>query len=287
MKQKLLEKICIFLLKSGYTVKSLSRNCFDVLSRKNSDILLIKVLEDANSISKEYAEEMIKISSYLSAYALIIAERASLKLEDNVVYSRFNVNTLNFNTFRNCLENKLPFIKSTKAGLVASIDGKKLRNKREELGYSLNTLSKKVGVSKKMIQKYENETSEVTINNSIKIYDIFGHFVFNKINVFNIQKDIVSDNKSDFTKKYNELGFEATETKRVPFDIIAKKEKELILTEIGDKISHHTISLSKLLDADNLVIFKRKKPKDIPAVTKQEFLEFEKANELIKFLREF
>lgn len=287
MKQRLLEKTCIFLLKQGYTVKSLSRSCFDILARKDSDILLIKDLEDANSISKEYAEEMIKVSSYLSASPLIIADKASSRLEDNVVYLRFNVNTLNFNTFRNCLENKFPFIKSTKAGLVASIDGKKLKDKIQELGYSLNIVSKKIGVSKKMIQKYENEKSEITVNNAVRIYDIFGHSVFKKIDVFNLKKDIISDNKTDFTRKYNELGFEASETKKLPFDIIAKKEKEIILTEVGDKTNPQTASLSKLLDADNLVIFKRKKPKDTPAVTKQEFLDFEKANELIKFLKEF
>ena len=38
---------------------------------------------------------------------------------------------------------------------------------------------------------------------------------------------------------------------------------------------------------DNLVIFNKKKPKDVPAITKKEFLEFEKANQLIKFLKEF
>ena len=42
-----------------------------------------------------------------------------------------------------------------------------------------------------------------------------------------------------------------------------------------------------MIDADELVIFKKKKPKNIAAVTKEEFLEFEKADELIKFLKEF
>jgi hypothetical protein len=42
-----------------------------------------------------------------------------------------------------------------------------------------------------------------------------------------------------------------------------------------------------LLDAERLTIYKKKKPKDIPALTKKEFMEFEKASELIKFLKEF
>ena len=83
------------------------------------------------------------------------------------------------------------------------------------------------------------------------------------------------------------MGFEASDAKKSPFDIIARKDNELILTEVGDKTRPDFSSLSKLLDADNLVIFKKKKPKDVPAVTKEEFLEFEKANQLIKFLKEF
>ena len=75
---------------------------------------------------------------------------------------------------------------------------------------------------------------------------------------------IESKRKSDFSKKYIDLGFEAADTKRTPFDIIARKENELILTDVGDKTRPDFSSLSKLLDADTLVIFNKKKPKDIP-----------------------
>ncbi|MBA3064284.1 hypothetical protein FP803_02495 [Candidatus Woesearchaeota archaeon] len=73
----------------------------------------------------------------------------------------------------------------------------------------------------------------------------------------------------------------------MPFDIIAKKDEDVILTGIGDNTSPKFSSLSRLLDVDNLIIFKKKKPKNIPALTKEEFLDFEKSHELIKFLKEF
>jgi len=69
--------------------------------------------------------------------------------------------------------------------------------------------------------------------------------------------------------------------------VIAKKDNEIILTEVGDKKHGKLHSIARLLDTDNLVIFNKKKPKDIPAVTKEEFLSFEKAKELIKFVKEF
>lgn len=287
MKSNIIDKLGIFLLKDSFTVKSLTRSCFDLLARKRDNILLIKVLEDANSISKQYVDEMTTISAYIGATPLVIAEKAGNKLEDNILYARFNIYTLNYVTFINSIRNKFPFIKRTQAGLTASIDGNRLKEKREQKGFSLNSLSKRVGVTKRMIIRYENEDSEITINKAMKIYDLFGGEVFNEINIFYKKNDIENRNKSDFSKKYIELGFDAADTKKSPFDIIARKDNELILTEVGDKIRPDFSSLSKLLDADNLVIFKNKKPKDVPSVTRREFLEFEKANQLIKFIKSF
>ena len=287
MKNQLIDRIGMFLLRQGFTVKTLTRNCFDLLARKHDIILLIKALEDANSVSKEYIDEMKIICGYIGAIPLIIAEKAGNKLEDNILYTRFDMYTLNLGTFFNSINNKLPFIKRTQAGLTASIDGSKLRRKREELGYSLNYLSKRVGVTKRMISRYENEHSEITISKAMKIYNVFGEDIFNQINIFSKNGTAKSNEKSDFSKKYINLGFEAADTKKTPFDIIAKKGNDLILTEIGDKTKPDFSTLSRLLDADNLVIFRKKKPKNIPAVTKKEFLEFQKSNELIKFLKQF
>ncbi|MBI2129623.1 helix-turn-helix domain-containing protein [Candidatus Woesearchaeota archaeon] len=290
MKQSLLEKISIYLLKAGYTLKSLTRTCFDIVARKESQILLIKVLEDANSISGEYAREMQRISSYIGGSPAVIAEKAAVKLEDNVVYSRFGIHTLNYNTFCSCIGNRMPFIMRDRAGLKAKIAPDILKEKIEEKGFSLSALAKKLGVSRKMIQRYEEGKADITINKARRMYDALGPSVFEKINIFSVA-DIsqAAEGKTDVTKKYSDLGFEAAETKKAPFDVIAKKEKEIILTEIGDKTSPQLKPLSKLIDADKLVIFKSKKPKekDIPALTKKEFMEFEKAKELVKFLKEF
>ena len=287
MKPELLDSINIFLLKKGFTIKNLIRNCFDVLARKSDQILLIKILEDANSVSRQYTEDMSALAAYIGASPLIITEKAGAKLENNVVYSRFGIFTLNQNTFFSCINNKMPFIKSGKAGLTASLSGRKFREKREEVGYSQNALSKKLGVTSRMITKYENENSEVTINKAMKIYDVFGHQVFNEINVFVQNSHHEGKLETAVSRKYVELGFEATETKKTPFDIIARKGSEIILTEVSDRVNPQMQSMSKLIDADNLVIFSKKKPKDIPSMTKKEFMDFEKANELVKFLKEF
>lgn len=282
-----MDMLGVFLLKEGFTVKSLTRSCFDIIARKQDKILLIKALEDANSITQEYVNEMNKVASYIGAVPVIISEKAGNKLDDNVLYTRFDMYTLNFNTFVNSIKRKFPFVKRTQAGFTVSVAGNRLREKREQMGYSSNYLSKRIGVTSRMIDKYEKGNSRVTITKAMKIYKIFGEKVFNELDIFASKTEIESEYKSDVSRKYGALGFKAADTIKTPFDIIAKKDNEIILTGVGDKTRKDFESLSKLLDADNLVIFRKKKPKNLPAVTKKEFLEFEKANELIKFLKEF
>jgi predicted transcriptional regulator len=286
MKQNLLNQIGILLLNKGFVVKTI-KGCFDVIARQGSNIVLIKVLEDANSISTEFADEMKKIASCMDASPLIIASKAQLQLQENVVYTRHGIYTLNVDTFKNVIDEKSPFLKSNHAGLTATVAGDKLKKAREKEDISLNSLSKKICVSKSMITRYENDGSEVIVNRAVKIYDIFGDDVFEKIDIFSREYDFKAEPKSQISKKFDELGFNAADTFKVPFNVVAKKNEEIILTEIGDKADPQMMSLSRLVDADNLVIFKKKKPKDIPSLKKEEFFEFERAKELIKFLREF
>ncbi|MBI2659334.1 hypothetical protein HYX05_04530 [Candidatus Woesearchaeota archaeon] len=148
-------------------------------------------------------------------------------------------------------------------------------------------MSKKVGVTSRMIIKYESENSEMTVSRAMKLYDLFGNNVFNEIDIFNRHQHPASKFETEVSKKYVELGFDATETRKTPFDIIARKENEIIFTEVSDRVNPQMESLSRLLDADNLVIFNKKKPKNIPSMTKEEFMDFDRANELVRFLKEF
>ena len=286
MKPALIEQLGIYLFKQGYTLKYLTRTCFDVLARKDDRILLIKVLEDANAINKDNAEEMARLSSYLDASPLVIAEKAGVLLQDNVVYLRFGLSTLNMSTFCNACDQSFPFIKMTTAGLTAAIDGKKLRQRRESKGFSLKAVARKIGVSTRMISKYEAGSSEVTVQKAMRMYHTLGN-VFESINVFKYKTSMGKEAKSDISKQYTHLGFTALETKKSPFDIVAKKEKELIFTEVGDKVNPNALSVSKLVGGDNLVIFKKNKPKHIPSMTKKDFMDFEKAEELVRFLKEY
>ncbi|HZX44173.1 MAG TPA: helix-turn-helix domain-containing protein [Candidatus Nanoarchaeia archaeon] len=287
MKESLVEKIGIFLLRKGFTVKTLNRTAFDIVARRDTTILLIKILFDANAVSEEFTKSMHNVAAYVGGSPLIIADKAGDKLEDNVVYLRFGIFTLNFRTLCNSIDSKLPFAIRDHSGVNAHLIGTKLRKVREEEGISLNDLARKVGVSKSMVQKYEAGESRISINKALRLYQLLGHSLFEKIDIFGHDKNIMPVGKGDISRKFSDMGFSATEAEKVPFDIIAKKEKELILTKVGDGQQQGLDSLSKLVDADRLAIYLKKKPKNVPAMTKKEFMEFEKAEELIKFLKEF
>ncbi|MFH1398603.1 MAG: helix-turn-helix domain-containing protein [Candidatus Woesearchaeota archaeon] len=286
MRSTLLDGLSVLLLKEGFTTKMMEKGCFDILARRE-DILLIKVLNDANAVSEGAAGELKKLGAYVDGVPLIVAEKAGGALQNNVVYVRYGVYTMNSYTFKSCVNRRLPIVKSTQAGFTTALEGEKLKRKREEFGYSLHALAAKLGVSSRMVAKYEAGESEITLKKALKLYDLFGRAVFREVGVFDSVLRPFGLARSDISKKYLELGFEAAETERVPFDVIARRQSEVILTEVGDKQSSELIPMARLLDVNKLVIFGKHKPKDIPAMSKKEFLEFEKASELIKFIKEF
>ncbi|MBI3036687.1 helix-turn-helix domain-containing protein [Candidatus Woesearchaeota archaeon] len=295
MKRSLMDEVGVLLLRHGYTVKTLAGSSFDMVARKESRVLMIKVLEDANSVSGEYASSMRNLGSYIGASPIIVAEKAGRRLEDGVVYSRFGVYTFSCSTLSSCLENRFPIIISTKAGFAASVIGERLRQQREGKGLSLGTISRKVGVSKRMIAKYEADSADVTLRSAIALNRIFGSEIFGKVDIFGVAEEAVGGKNgtrpSVIAKKYYELGFRASDTKKAPFDVVAKLERELILTDVSkDKANPQLESMRQLLGADALVIFdkdSKNNKKGIPSLQKRDFMEMGSAKELIKFLKEF
>lgn len=288
----MIDELCMLLLKQGYALKRVSRSCFDIVARGPKTTLLLKVLQDVNALSAEGVAEMKRVAGMVKAVPLVIGETAGRKLEDSVVYMRLGIYTLTLGTFGEALRGDHPMLLSSSAGATFSISGERLRTKREEHGFSRRDLSRRLGISSKMVDKYESDASAVTVAKGMRIYDLFGEEVFNPVNLFEFVTDVqprLPEVSSDVAVKYFELGFDVAELKRVPFDLLARDERELIFTEVGETVKPEMQSLAKLIDADNLIIFEKKKPKDkdLPSMKKDEFLELEKAKELVKFLKEF
>ena len=285
MKQQIIDNISILLLKNYFLVKTI-KGCFDILARRGSNILLIKTLEDANALNSITIDYMKNIASTIGATPLIVSQKSGSKLRDNVIYTRLGISTISYNTFKNFLDKKPIFIRSNKAGLTVKINSEELKNTIEKENISTSLLSRKIGVSSSMIKKYENEDPEVSFTRAKKFYELFGSNVFISVDLTSSKLEEEVRKLSKFSSKYEELGFVARDTKKVPFDIIAKKNKEIILTKVGDKLNKDLFSMSSLLEADDLVIFSRKKPKDIASISQRDFLELVESEELIRIVKE-
>lgn len=286
MKSKLLSEVSLELLKNSFTVKHFS-GCFDLLARKGSFMLLMKIVEDANSVSEDVADQIKRVSGGIGAIPLVISEKAGSILRESVVYSRYGIYVVNLKTFIDTMNNKFPFVLSRKSGLTAKIVSNNLNKKMEENNVSLGSLSRDLGISSRMVMKYKKGDSEISLQKALKLYQVFGSEVFEPVNLFLQFEGNFGACFSKMGLKFGDLGFIAIETRKVPFDIVAKKDGDVILTKVGDVVRRNFNDLSKLVEANNLVIFSKRKPRDFPALSREEFLDFEDSEELIKFLKEF
>jgi predicted transcriptional regulator len=231
---------------------------------------------------------MKSFASFFHATPLIVAESAGFVLEDNVVYSRHGVTMLNLNTFTRFVADEMLYFKSSNAGIVVGLNSDRFKVLRQEQDYSLNLMAKKLGVSVKMVQQYEQNICDVSYNAAVKIYELFGESVFEPCKIGCCQENDGQQLNSEVSKKYCSLGFNVVESLKVPGDVVARSKGELIITAVGDKVKNNLFALSEFLGGDNLIIFKSKKPKvEMPAIAEDEFLEFETKKEVISFLKEF
>jgi putative transcriptional regulator len=286
MKQQLLQDVSVCLLKEAYTVKYFT-GCFDLVARKEGQVLLLKVVEDANSVQEGVIEQLQRIAEGIEGSALLVSVKAGQKLQDQVVYTRHGLSVVTVSTLQSVLKHKYPFVVSKPSGLTAKLLSNQLSEKLEELQLSLGGLSRKLGVSTRMVVKYKEGDAEISLQRALKLYDVLGGEVFAPVNIFTSEGGLFAESTTPVGLKYHELGFNAIDTKKVPFSLIAKKDSEIILTQVGDKVRKDTAALSQLVNAQDLVIFSKKKPRAMPALSREEFLEFEESAELLKFLKEF
>lgn len=280
------DQVILSLVNNQYMVKTM-RGCCDIVARKNEKILLVKILEDANAMTPEMAQELKNVAAALQAIPLLISDKATAPLKDHVFYTRHHIPTMNSTTLLSYLQETPLFMISKKAGITARLDGKKLRELREQEDISTSTLAKALGISTRMLSRYEQEDAEISLPRALKMAKVMGEEAFKHINIQAFHTAILAPHSSDIALKYEDLGFTTAETRKVPFDIIAKKQHTLILTRVGDTVYPDLSTISSALGASDLVIFSKRKPNNIPALTKEEFFDFERAAELIKFIQEY
>ena len=295
LREELIKKVSSILEEAGFEIaRQLSPSCFDILARRGQ-ILLIKVLTNADSLYKEQADDLRNVADVLGATPLLVA--ALLKSESirpKTIYDRYGITTINTETFEEAIAGKqLPIVYAKSGGYFAHINPDYLKKVREQNKLSLGELSREAGVSKKSLQDYEHGKG-AEIENILRLQEALGDLVLNTINIFQFKVESHPEKPQDsVSKRLEQLGFKTTAVHHAAFRMISRHKDDILLTglkkEARPKKAHDIHSSAETLGQHDMFVLDHSKAKivqGVPVVEREELENVITSRELLKLLRE-
>lgn len=232
-RNQVIDKINQLLVDGGFKTSQIYyQSCFDMAARKKLLLILLKVLVNIDSINGSHVQEIRKVANTFLASPLIVGVKSkTTKLEEDVVYERHGLPAIGIETLKNIiLYDEYPEILADRGGYYININGNILKEYREEYSLSLKDLADLAHVSRETIYKYENGIVRANSETAMLLEDILNMKITIDIDLFQVSKDldesehIVDDDK---TKDLANLGFGVIQTKKTPFDALAKLDNNL------------------------------------------------------------
>jgi predicted transcriptional regulator len=259
-----------------------SHSCFDVAARREK-LFLVKVLENIDSHSEGHAQSLRSVASLLHGQDFVLGERSRVaELDDDVIYERHGTPASNLPTFRRILENEMPSARKQKR-LVFSIDGERLRMRREEAEMSLSKLAEESGISRATLFRYEKSMTSATGEHAERLVALFG-------------KEILAPVQAGtrHARSFRFFGMKAARASG-PFNVLATESEERIM--VGEEQDMRTLEkrsalfapLSGILSSYPCFLLRKAGKRDIggvPVITQEEIEEAEKPLEIIKLVKE-
>ncbi|MCS7105937.1 MAG: helix-turn-helix domain-containing protein [Candidatus Aenigmarchaeota archaeon] len=293
----MIEKIINSLLYHKFQVL-VSEGAFDIAAKKDF-LMLIKALINVDALTKEQALSLKAISYFLSAYPLIISLKTNREfLRKEIVYSRFNLPVITPYFFEKFLEEeRIPEIEATKGKHVVAIDTEVLKNRRKELGFTLDELSKLVGITKKALYEIENKRvnpSIETVRNLEKTLKVDLKLSF-KLKACGPTYLKPKDNfQEKISKEFSRIGLNNSPTYSAPFEIVGREKFSMIvgLSKNTRKIEKDAVQMKRmsfLFSSKCAFVAKKcekKSIEDVPIILTSEIPEIESVKELEKLMEE-
>jgi putative transcriptional regulator len=290
-----------FFLSDPHNVRSIS---FDIVARRDKQLLIIKGLTNIDSLSAEDAEQLRLLAKALDGSPLVIGlHSGSGKLENGILYSRFGIPIVSEATFEeHMLEGVPPFVYAAPGGLYVRLDGEHIRQIRQERNISLGTLADVAGVSRKAIQMYESGMGAM-IEIAAKIEEYLNEPIVVPLNPFSYNAEIARVLKTfddfkglnrDVFEMLKELGYSVTPTIRCPFDALALDDEFLLLTGIGEnplmteRKAKIVGNISRVTEKKSVIFIQQKTSlKEIegtPLITKDELRKADDSDDVIELI---
>jgi len=182
----LIKEISNELTKRGFCVWATYEgtiSCFDILARRDNEIFVIKIYKFIEGITKSNAEEMKNLVVCLSAYLIVLAEESkNSRLNDDVLYSRYDIAVVTHNTFKKILDEEYPFLYSTRGNYCAKINREIFSDIKAELNLTLGDIAEILNVSKQAVYRYETQC-RIPQKVIEKFSEIFGKDVIKKVKI--------------------------------------------------------------------------------------------------------
>lgn len=307
-RNNMIQELESFLKSEGFETSNIyDQGSFDIVARKKLLILLLKTFKNIDSVNEKNAEEMKQLANIFLASPLIIGEKSrNGKLEEGVIYERYDIPTIGIETLKNIIRYKeFPEIIADRGGYFVKIDGNVLRQYRDEYSLSLKDLADLAHVSRATMYKYENGIVKANTETAMLLEEILNTKI-------TIDIDILKPPENDETIKYSKsgeetdylskLGYNVVPTNKSPFDAAAKMEESkknspLIANieknrneKLLKKMAVPLKDLSLITSSEPVFIINNEKISeslgDIPVIKSWELKEFEKSSELLKLIKE-
>jgi len=292
MKEKTLGECINSLSKAGFESFYCqgTRACFDVVARRERELYILKVLENIDGLTQSQASELQKIAYMFGARALVVGEHTKTeKLAEGVLYERLGIPCLSPRAFSRMIEcGELPGARKLNV-LTINVDGKALARARGKAGLSLEELSKKTGVSKDTIYRYEHERVKGTENNIKKIEEVLRASIRKELDPFSEQLGVVDEKTA-----LSFVGFESVRTHSAPFQVIGKKKESLLAGENSDRrtMKKRAViykSIDEVMHSSSCFLVEQSATDSIsgvPVVRRSELDEIKRPKKLLKLLEE-
>jgi putative transcriptional regulator len=232
---------------------------FNIVSRRDDLILLIKVIRRMEELSRTMANDILSLARVLKASPILVhPSSGSSSYQDGVLYIRYGIPLMTFNTlFDHLIEEVPPMVYHGPGGFFVSLDAPLLRKLREDRRYSLGNLAESLGVSRKSVQLYEagmGADIEVALRmeSFLKVPLIMPLDPFSHSEELQAIREGFSDMdsiKKEVFTHLDSLGMEVVATLKCPFDALARDVKELLLTSVGppsSRIVYRAENLSRI-----------------------------------------
>jgi len=163
-----------------------NRFCFDLLVKKDTDIFSVKIFPNIDNLNEDIIKDIKNLSFLLKSKPILIGiKNRYQKLEDNTIYIRENLPFITFNTLDTILKlNVYPEVLARRGGSVMFLDGDLMKTLREKKSISRKEMSEDLGITKRTLCSYENESMRPSQNIASKILELLeDKTLFRKINV--------------------------------------------------------------------------------------------------------